>query len=116
MKNRGLVCGKDLDLAGFLFDSLRTKIMPLADEVIVYPGHGAGSACGKKMSKETQGTLGDQKILNYALRADMSRNRSVVAASILKARGFGSNLLDGFNVLKNMDLPKSEYLEQITEL
>jgi glyoxylase-like metal-dependent hydrolase (beta-lactamase superfamily II) len=49
------------DLAGFLFDSLRKKIMPLADEVIVYPGHGAGSACGKKMSKETEGTLGDQK-------------------------------------------------------
>ncbi|MBI1227431.1 MAG: MBL fold metallo-hydrolase [Bacteroidetes bacterium] len=61
------------DLAGYLFDSLRNKIMPLADDVIVYPGHGAGSACGKKMSKETQGTLGDQKHLNYALRADMSR-------------------------------------------
>lgn len=61
------------DLAGFLFDSLRAKIMPLADEVIVYPGHGAGSACGKKMSNETQGTLGDQKQFNYALRADMTR-------------------------------------------
>lgn len=65
------------DLAGFLFDSLRNKIMPLADEVIVYPGHGAGSACGKKMSKETQGTLGDQKIFNYALRADMTREEFV---------------------------------------
>lgn len=61
------------DLAGHLFDSLRNKIMPLADEVIVYPGHGAGSACGKKMSKETWGTLGVQKQVNYALRADMSR-------------------------------------------
>ncbi len=61
------------DLAGFLFDSLRNKIMPLADDIIVYPGHGAGSACGKKMSKETQGKLGDQKALNYALRADMTR-------------------------------------------
>lgn len=61
------------DLAGHLFDSLRHKIMPLADEVIVYPGHGAGSACGKKMSKETWGTLGVQKQVNYALRADMSR-------------------------------------------
>ncbi|MCB0519464.1 MAG: MBL fold metallo-hydrolase [Lewinellaceae bacterium] len=61
------------DLAGFLFDSLRNKIMPLADDVIVYPGHGAGSACGKKMSKETQGRLGDQKVFNYALRADMTR-------------------------------------------
>ena len=61
------------DLAGFLFDSLRNKIMPLADEVIVYPGHGAGSACGKKMSAETWGYLGDQKRNNYALRPDMSK-------------------------------------------
>ena len=65
------------DLAGFLFDSLRNKIMPLADDVIVYPGHGAGSACGKKMSKETEGTLGDQKLTNYALRADMTREEFV---------------------------------------
>jgi hydroxyacylglutathione hydrolase len=65
------------DLAGFLFDSLRNKIMPLADDVIVYPGHGAGSACGKKMSKETEGTLGDQKKFNYALRADMTREEFV---------------------------------------
>jgi len=61
------------DLAGFLFDSLRNKIMPLADDVIVYPGHGAGSACGKKMSSDTSGYLGDQKKFNYALRADMTR-------------------------------------------
>jgi glyoxylase-like metal-dependent hydrolase (beta-lactamase superfamily II)/rhodanese-related sulfurtransferase len=61
------------DLAGYLYDSLRNKIMPLADDVIVYPGHGAGSACGKKMSKETQGTLGNQKKLNYALRPDMTK-------------------------------------------
>ncbi len=61
------------DLAGLLYDSLRNKIMPLADNVIVYPGHGAGSACGKKMSKETQGILGDQKKTNYALRADMTK-------------------------------------------
>lgn len=61
------------DLAGFLFESLRNKIMPLADDVIVYPGHGAGSACGKNLSKETWGLLGDQKKLNYALRADMTK-------------------------------------------
>lgn len=61
------------DLAGHLFDSLRNKIMPLADDVIVYPGHGAGSACGKKMSKETWGFLGNQKVVNYALRADMTK-------------------------------------------
>ena len=61
------------DLAGMLYDSLRNRIMPLNDDVIVYPGHGAGSACGKKMSKDTWGYLGDQKKLNYALRADMSK-------------------------------------------
>ena len=57
------------DLAGMLYDSLQTKIMPLADTVIVYPAHGAGSACGKNMSKETTDTLGNQKRFNYALQA-----------------------------------------------
>ncbi|WP_281615635.1 rhodanese-like domain-containing protein [Flammeovirga sp. SubArs3] len=61
------------DLAGLLFDSLRNKIMPLADDVVVYPAHGAGSACGKNMSKETHDTLGNQKKTNYALRADMTK-------------------------------------------
>jgi hydroxyacylglutathione hydrolase len=61
------------DLAGFLYESLRNKIMPLADDVIVYPGHGAGSACGKNMMKETVDTLGNQKKMNYALRADMTK-------------------------------------------
>lgn len=56
------------DLAGMLYDSLRNKIMPLPDDVIVYPAHGAGSACGKNMSKETFDTLGSQKEINYALR------------------------------------------------
>ncbi|WP_439882302.1 MBL fold metallo-hydrolase [Pontibacter sp. MBLB2868] len=59
-------------LAVHLFNSLRNKIMPLADDVIVYPAHGAGSACGKNMSKETSDTLGNQKATNYALRADMT--------------------------------------------
>jgi hydroxyacylglutathione hydrolase len=58
------------DLAGMLYDSLHTKIIPLADDVIVYPAHGAGSACGKNMSKETVSTIGIQKELNYALRAE----------------------------------------------
>jgi rhodanese-related sulfurtransferase len=57
------------DLAGMLYDSLHIKIMPLADDVLVYPAHGAGSACGKNMSKETVDTLGNQKLFNYALRA-----------------------------------------------
>ena len=65
------------DLASHLFDSLRNKIMTLPDEVIVYPGHGAGSACGKNMSKETFDTLGHQKLTNYALRADMTREEFV---------------------------------------
>ena len=60
------------DLAKKLYHSLRTKIMTLPDEVIVYPGHGAGSACGKKMSKETYDTLGHQKETNYALRGTMA--------------------------------------------
>jgi len=60
------------ELAATLYNSLRTKIMTLADDVIVYPGHGAGSSCGKNMSKETVGTIGEQKATNYALRADMT--------------------------------------------
>jgi len=60
-------------LAGYLFDSLRDKIMPLSDDLIVYPNHGAGSACGKMMSTETTDTLGNQKKVNYALRADMTK-------------------------------------------
>lgn len=65
------------DLAGMLFDSLRNKIMPLADHLIVYPAHGAGSACGKKLSEDTYATLGEQKRTNYALRADMSREEFI---------------------------------------
>ena len=65
------------DLAGILFDSLRNKIMPLADDITVYPAHGAGSACGKNMSKETVGNLGDQKSTNYALRADMTKDEFI---------------------------------------
>lgn len=64
-------------LAGHLYDSLRNKIMPLPDDVMVYPAHGAGSACGKNMSKETSDTLGNQKKHNYALRADMSREEFI---------------------------------------
>ncbi len=65
------------DLAGWLFDSLRNKIMPLPDDVIVYPAHGAGSACGKNMSSETWSTLGNQKMFNYALRTDMTKEEFI---------------------------------------
>lgn len=73
------------DLAGWLFDSLRHKIMPLPDDIIVYPAHGAGSACGKNMSKDTWDTLGNQKRSNYALRADMTREEFIreVATGLL---------------------------------
>lgn len=64
-------------LAGYLFDSLREKIMPLSDDIIVYPAHGAGSACGKNMSKETTDTLGHQKATNYALRANMTKDEFI---------------------------------------
>ncbi|MDF1516883.1 MAG: MBL fold metallo-hydrolase [Lutibacter sp.] len=64
----------EADLAGHLFDSLRNKIMTLPDDIIVYPNHGAGSACGKNMSSETFDTLGNQKKTNYALRADMTKS------------------------------------------
>jgi len=73
------------DLAGHSFDSLRNKIMPLPNEVIVYPAHGAGSACGKNMMKETVDTLGNQKKMNYALRADMTKGEFIkeVTADLL---------------------------------
>ena len=64
-------------LAGILFDSLRSKIMPLNDGIIVYPAHGAGSACGKNMSKETTDILGNQKKTNYALRENMTREEFI---------------------------------------
>jgi hydroxyacylglutathione hydrolase len=72
-------------LAETLYDSLRNKIMPLADDVIVYPGHGAGSACGKNMMTETVDTLGNQKAMNYALRADMTKEEFV--AEVLDGLG-----------------------------
>lgn len=72
-------------LASHLYDSLRNKIMVLPDDLIVFPSHGAGSACGKNMSKETTDTLGNQKRTNYALRADMTKEE------------FTKELLDGLS-------------------
>lgn len=91
-------------LAGLLFDSLRTKIMTLPDAVIVYPGHGAGSACGKKMDKETVSTLDKQKKFNYALRADMTRKEFVEAVTdglVEPPQYFPANVL--MNVLGGVD-------------
>ena len=65
------------DLASMLFDSLRNKIMTLSDDVIIYPGHGEGSSCGKDLSSETIGKLGDQKRTNYALRENMTKDEFI---------------------------------------
>lgn len=91
-------------LAGLLFDSLRNKIMTLPDHLIVYPGHGAGSACGKKMDKETVSTLEKQKKFNYALRADMSRDEFIDAVTdglVEPPQYFPANVL--MNVLGGVD-------------
>lgn len=64
-------------LAGHLYESLRNKVIPLPNELIVYPGHGAGSACGKKMSKETTDTLGNQKLFNYALNLNLTKEQFI---------------------------------------
>lgn len=65
------------DLAGHLFDSLRKVVMPLSDDIIVYPAHGAGSACGKNMSNETSDSLGNQKKTNYALDPSLSKEEFI---------------------------------------
>ena len=91
-------------LAGLLFDSLRNKIMTLPDHLIVYPGHGAGSACGKKMDKETVSTLEKQKKFNYALRADMKREEFILAVTdglVEPPQYFPANVL--MNVLGGVD-------------
>ena len=86
--------GQD-DLAGLLYESLRRKIMVLPDDVVVYPAHGAGSACGKRMSRETTDTLGRQKATNYALRGDMTRAefiREVTEGLLPPPPYFGENV------------------------
>jgi glyoxylase-like metal-dependent hydrolase (beta-lactamase superfamily II)/rhodanese-related sulfurtransferase len=93
------------DLARHLFQSLRNKLMPLADEVIVYPNHGAGSACGKNMSKETFDTLGHQKEVNYALRADMTEDefvKEVLTGLVAPPQYFPKNVM--MNKAINIDI------------
>ena len=85
------------ELAGLLYDSLMNKIMPLADDVIVYPAHGAGSACGKNMSKDTEDTLGNQKRTNYALnQPDKAAFIKAVTDGLLPPPAYF-----GFNVAMN---------------
>jgi glyoxylase-like metal-dependent hydrolase (beta-lactamase superfamily II)/rhodanese-related sulfurtransferase len=96
------------DLASHLFDSLRNKIMPLPDHVIVYPGHGQGSACGKNMSSETSDNLGNQKRTNYALRADMGREefiKEVITGLVAPPQYFPKNAVMnkmGYNSFDNV--------------
>jgi len=93
-------------LAGYLFDSLRNKIMPLADDIIVYPAHGAGSACGKNMSKETTDTLGHQKQTNYALRADMTKEefiKEVITGLVAPPAYFPLNVMMNIKGYESID-------------
>ncbi len=83
------------ELAGLLYDSLRSKIMTLPDDIVVYPAHGAGSACGKNMMKETTDTLGHQRVVNYALRANMTRTEFIN------------------EVLKGLDTPPAYFPENV---
>ena len=93
-------------LAGYLYDSLRNKIMPLSDDLIVFPNHGAGSACGKMMSKETTDTLGHQKAVNYALRADMTKEEFIkeLLTGLTKPPGyFPKNVLMNIQGYESLD-------------
>ena len=120
--------GKELtseDLAGFLYDSLQQKILPLPDETIVYPAHGAGSACGKKMQKETVDTLGNQKKTNYALKQPDKASfvKKVLDGLTPPPKYFGMNVAmnksgyESFETVKNKGLhPISpQDFEQIAE-
>ncbi|MEL1244980.1 MBL fold metallo-hydrolase [Flavobacterium sp. DGU11] len=93
-------------LARLLYHSLRDKIMPLSDDLIVYPNHGAGSACGKMMSKETTDTLGNQKKANYALRTGMTEDEFVkeLLTGLTRPPGyFPKNVLMNINGYDSLD-------------
>ncbi|MHC5200902.1 MBL fold metallo-hydrolase [Myroides sp. LJL119] len=93
-------------LAGHMYDSLRNKILPLPDELIVYPNHGAGSACGKNISKETSDTLGNQKKNNYALDSKLTKEEfvEVLLTGLKKAPGyFPENVMLNINGSKSLD-------------
>ena len=93
-------------LAGYLYDSLRNKIMPLNDDLIIYPNHGSGSACGKNMSKETTDTLGNQKKVNYALRANMTKEEfmnELITGLTTPPAYFPQNVLLNINGYDSLD-------------
>ncbi|MBN9299740.1 MAG: MBL fold metallo-hydrolase [Filimonas sp.] len=103
-------------LAGHLYDSLRNKIIPLADDIIVYPAHGAGSACGKNMSRETTDTLGHQKRVNYALRP-MSKEtfiKDVTTGLMPPPVYFPQNVLMNINGYESLDAVLDKGLRPLT--
>ncbi len=100
-------------LAGMLYDSLRNKIMPLSDDLIVYPNHGAGSACGKNMSKETTDTLGHQKQVNYALNPVLSKEdfkKELLSGLTTPPGYFPSNVLLNIKGYESFDIVKDKAL------
>jgi hydroxyacylglutathione hydrolase len=93
-------------LAGILYDSLRNKIMPLSDHLIVYPNHGAGSACGKNMSKETTDTLGNQKKTNYALNPKLTKEefkKEILSGLTAPPQYFPQNVLMNIKGYESLD-------------
>lgn len=104
------------DLAGFLYESLHNKIMPLPDDVIVYPAHGAGSACGKNMSKETFDTLGNQKRNNYALKAASKDQfiKEVTDGLLPPPAYFPQNVAMNKGVIPSVDTVKEKGLRALT--
>jgi rhodanese-related sulfurtransferase len=104
-------------LASHLFDSLRNKIMPLADDIVVYPAHGAGSACGKNMSKETSDLLGNQKKNNYALRPNMTREeftKEVLTGLVPPPEYFPLNVLMNIKGYDSIDTVMERGLKAFT--
>ncbi len=104
-------------LAAHLFDSLRNRIMPLNDDLIVYPNHGAGSACGKNMSKETTDTLGNQKKVNYALNPKLSKEAfiKVLLEGLMPPPGyFPQNVLMNIKGYESLDTVKQKGLRALS--
>jgi hydroxyacylglutathione hydrolase len=104
-------------LAGHLYDSLRNKIMPLSDDLIIYPNHGAGSACGKNMSKETTDTLGNQKKTNYALNLNLSKAefiKEVLSGLTPPPAYFSQNVLLNINGYESFDNVKEKGAKVLT--
>ena len=104
------------DLAGLLHDSLHAKVIPLPDDVIVYPAHGAGSACGKNMSKATSDTLGHQKEANYALRASSKAQfvREVTEGLAPPPAYFAQNALMNRGAIPSLDQVKRTSMRALT--